>query len=140
MRANGLCSVSQHHMGGKRDQEPSTPLNISEYHMEGKRNREQATSTPLNFTIHKLTECDSIFAVCVKFYIRPMHKDAKNIESYLNPARVGGIRRITLAECSQMSANMRGFQLFSGFWYHFVLAKLATISMLGLTTSYSDVP
>ena len=71
MRANGLCSVSQHHMGGKRDQEPSTPLNISEYHMEGKRNREPAMSTPLNFRCHHPEVNWTRFHLCCirKFYL-----------------------------------------------------------------------
>ena len=66
----------------------------------------------------------------------PNHKEAKIFEK---PCHVG-IHHIALAEYSQVSTHMPGFQLFSGFLLHFVLVILATSSIRVETrTCYTSI-
>ena len=55
----------------------------------------------------------------------PKHKDTKIFEIHLKPFNVG-TQWVAFAEYSQMSTHVPGF---SGFFNHFVLAKLATSSI-----------
>ena len=57
----------------------------------------------------------------------PMHKDAVLWKPF-KPSHVG-IHWIALAECSQMSTHEPGFDHFSQFLHHLVMAKLATSSI-----------
>ena len=59
----------------------------------------------------------------------PKHNDAKISENHLNPVMNIGIHCKVLAEYSQLSNHMSGFQHISVFLHHFVMAKLATSSI-----------
>ena len=52
----------------------------------------------------------------------------KKIWKPSKPCHVG-IHWIALAEHSQISTHVPGYSRFSGFWHHFILAKLATSSI-----------
>ena len=62
---------------------------------------------------------------------RPLSSKAQGCKDVRKPSKPChvGIHWIALAEYSQMSTHLPGFQSFSSFLHHFVLARLSTTSI-----------
>ena len=63
----------------------------------------------------------------IKGYFHPKYKDSKVFDNHLNPVMLVFIELLSLS--TQMSTHLLGFQSFSAFLHHFVLAKLASSSL-----------
>ena len=76
---------------------------------------------------NRLFHCERSLALPMLRPLSPKGQRCKDFWKPYKPCRVG-INWIALAECSQMSTHMPGFQSFFRFFASFVLVKLATSS------------